>query len=124
MKYIRTKDGIYKTFDGMMLSMPPRYAIKVDGAIKYIPETEVIKTADRLEELCDNVLLVKKVSDEIVTDTRLYVNCMDDFPEEARYWVLYHGYVAYGTIWTRRGQIFVAELKGATYWDKGEWELI
>lgn len=114
MKYIRTKDGVYKK---SLVSI-----CELDG-IEYASDdemcyAEIIKQADTIEELCD----------EFVMNNELYVDC------DTKYWrliaypgenVVYHygnddiKNGIYGAIWTDKGLIYVAKMN-----EKGEFELL
>ena len=116
MKYVRTKDHIEEVLQEEGELLFTRHG--------YIPKSMVIGKADEIAELFDNVLLVKKEADGTMPDVRLYKKIVGRLPLDAIYCIM-DGYVAYGTIWTDRGQIYAAKLDGVTKtYDLGEWKIL
>lgn len=101
MKYVRTKDGIYK-----VILVSPLGFIRIDkrdGTYPDIFEKDIIKQADNIEELCDVFVhgtMVFKTLEE----------CIDYAP---------FGGKIYGSIWVDGNLIKVAKMN-----DKGELELL
>ena len=119
MKYIRTKDSIYKAteINGMIVARGG-VAYSCDIADVHFPivfkEQDIVKQADTIEELCDEYV----------------VNCSKDYeypeyyPKVCEYWLLddysqADGFTVYGAIWTDKGLIYVAKMN-----EKGELELL
>lgn len=127
MKYIRTKDGIYKvTYDGLCYKEAKSQTMLMlvehkneKGKIKYEEITtrkelamgkhhfkeHIINQADTIEELCDEFVRVNEKIHEYLAS--------EDMPTR------YKGSEIYGAIWTDRGLIYVAKMN-----DKGELELL
>ena len=113
MKYIRTKDGIYKVESTLRDNgIVKGYNV---GEMGFIRKDQVIKQSENLEELCDEFVgyfecfnrsyyfIYKNGYDELKSDVQTFSpNCS-----------------AYGAIWTSKGLIFVARMNY-----KGELELI
>lgn len=100
MKYIRTKDGIYRTTKNFVV-----------GKEHYVAwhdfYEEIIKQADTIEELCDEFVAIHK------TFSKTY--CIRKVPFEKQD----ENFNIYGAIWTNKGLIYVAKMN-----DKGELELL
>lgn len=118
-KYIRTKDGIYETWENG--ETYNGFGCKFNyGTIK-IHKKDVINQADTIEELCDE--FVGYVGEEYVKENETYD--MPNYQEYDLKEMLFHmsynkeDCVVYGAIWTSKGLIFVAKMN-----DKGELELI
>ena len=115
MRYIRTKDRIYEVEENIMLtSLPPQY--KVKGICKGISEKNVIKQADTIEKLCDEIVVIFPNGEKNIWSARAVYSCKElkevfdiDFTEEEIYYA----------IWTDKGLIYVAKMN-----DKGELELL
>lgn len=117
MKYIRTKDEIliapnlYDEGGAVLCSNPPQYETRnAKNEWGCVEVSEVIKTADTIEELCDEFVCQENenfywlASRENVS-FRSLPNC--------------YCKAIYGAIWTDKGLIYVAKLN-----DKGELELL
>lgn len=106
MKYIRTKNGIIYVGDLIKdeygnYCNPKNYDTDMEVSNEYI-----IKEADTIEELCDEIIGVDKTCYQFLRA----------FPYKcAGFW---SGGV-YGAIWTDKGLIYVAKMN-----DEGELELI
>ena len=104
MKYIRTKDGIFKRYKNSKI---------IDGIFYYpdngiFPEYRrepILKQADTIEELCDEFIGIYK--------GRHIKSLSKDL------WILKDCEVIYGAIWTDKGLIFVARMNSM-----GELELL
>ena len=112
MKYIRTKDGIYK----VVLVSPLSFVRidKRDGTYPDVFEKDIIKQADTIEELCDAFVLF--YDNEETKPDLTYRGGFNDlyFQNELK-----HSAKCYGAIWTDKGLIYVAKMN-----DKGELELL
>ena len=95
MKYIRTKDGIVEIVKELS------YCYLDKNGNEYLLDNQ--KTADTIEELCDEFVGIRK----------------DNTKELLRYRPNYKYVATYGAIWTDRGLIYVAKMN-----DKGELELL
>lgn len=100
MKYIRTKDGIYRTTKNFVV-----------GKEHYVAwhdfYEEIIKQADTIEELCDEFVAIHK------TFSKTY--CIRKVPFEKQD----ENFNIYGAIWTNKGLIYVAKMN-----DKGVLEYV
>ena len=104
MKYIRTKDGIYKT-----------------GPL-YVKSKYVLKEADTIEELCNEfVLLDYKNFNELEHYSFKEINPLLELVKNLKYRPKeYRKEVrCYAAIWTEWGLKYIAKLN-----DKGEFELL
>ena len=107
MKYIRTKDGIYKVESETYNKQGYYIDIYEEDVIL---KKRVIKQSENLEELCDRFVVIDKETKEVMN--------IVSFLEYAKLWA-YCKYNIYGAIWTDKGLIYVAKMN-----DKGELELI
>lgn len=107
MKYIRTKDGIYKVKDDFIV---------LKGQELYLPhfQDHIIAQADTIEELCDEFVVVYKNNEPYLTQHLSYTE-MEKYNAE----INKNGGELYGAIWTDKGLIYVAKMN-----DKGELELL
>ena len=121
MKYIRTKDSIY-VYDKAIQNIKSYWKTtflskyKINKYIKKDIEKvnkNIIKQADTIEELCDELLFVGQDNVPIILDVELKhaKDRADDL--ELTEWAVY------GAIWTDKGLIYVAKMN-----DKGELELL
>lgn len=130
MKYIRTKDGIYK------ITSEDKYTICYENKNKTIcswKETSkmILKQAETIEELCDEFVMETSINDKLFrTFFREHKQSksskFDMFKES---WEIFNGYPQeikdkkihnyYGAIWTDKGLIYVVKMN-----DKGELELL
>ena len=104
MKYIRTKDGKIIAEEQIDL------AIKISNVVNIFDETEILKQADTIEELCDEFVIVHKELNGNHTVHRY--NWLGKSEHEV-------GNEVYGAVWTDKGLIYVAKMN-----DKGELELL
>ena len=119
MKYIRTKDGIYD-LDKSILYEFTGHKVKMPYCEEYEKQPELCKTADTIEELCD----------EFVLDHPLFgdsCKCLYHSFEKAKNGIKKRSdnahnlcnFNIYGAIWTSKGLIYVAKIN-----DKDELELL
>ena len=102
MKYIRTKDGIYKSS-------------KNENA-KIIEQFITIKQADTIEELCDMLVITDEHGTFYAFDSLINKKMS---MKQIRYEQAKIKRVVYAAIWTDKGLIYVAKMN-----DKGELELL
>lgn len=105
MKYIRTKDGIYK----VVLVSPLGFVRidKRDGTFPDVFEKDIIKQADTIKELIDEYVAKKDCSRPfVIKKYEIYSN-------------LQFGFTIYGSIWVDDNLVKVAKMN-----DKGELELV
>ena len=104
MKYIRTKDDVYK-----IILVSPLGFVRIDkrdGTYPDVFEKDILKQADTIEELCDEFIGVGKANEHDKlngSSLKSYCNYVD----------------IYSAIWTDKGLIYVAKMN-----DKGELELL
>lgn len=116
MKYIRTKDGIYK-----VILVSPLGFVRIDkrdGTYPDVFEKDIIKQADTVEELIDELVIDNPENWEkkpFVANRNF-----DTFlnKDNAKY-QKENNIKTYGAIWTDKGLIYVAKMN-----DKGELELL
>lgn len=92
MKYIRTKDKIllfrdYEDIDSVLTN------------IGWIHKTEIVKQADTIEELCDELVHITNIGNHIL----------------GHFWSPDSSDIVYGAIWTDKGLKYVAKMN-----EKGE----
>ena len=126
MKYIRTKDGIYEIDETTILtSLPSCYkVIKPTDKHYSINIQQVIKSADTIEELCDEFVILGQhcriTGYGIMTIYNNYVSAIvKKFGKAKQSYNRNKGFALYGAIWTNKGLIYVAKMN-----DKGELELL
>ena len=106
MKYIRTNDGIYEIVEDLYFG---RFLLN-NKKIVSLSDSDV-KQADTIEELCDEFvcrdLYYYKLSKKIID--------MLDNKDKTK---------IYGAIWTKKGLIFIAKLKGILPNGKIDWKLV
>ena len=107
MKYIRTKDGIYKV-ESETCHKKGYYIDRYEEDV--ILKKQVIKQSENLEELCDRFVVMDKETKEVMDIVY--------FLEYAKLWS-YCKYNIYGAVWCEWGLKYVAKLD-----DKGELVLI
>ena len=96
MKYIKTKDGVYKEEIEWTSNPPKQLAIKI---------------ADTIEELCDEFVIINP---DIYEKPTLCYGDYDEYKDE-----LHKEDILFGAIWTDKGLIYVAKMN-----EKGELELL
>ena len=107
MKYIRTKDGIW-------LNKNPNGKKEVYTA-RYKP-TDIIKESDRIEELCDEFVHIRKNEKPVHHRRSKWLNK----DHNTLKWEVKNNFcVVYGAIWTNKGLIYVAKMN-----EEGELELL
>lgn len=109
MKYIRTEDNIYKVSQGIFGDYP----IDRKGNVLGMPLPTVIKSADTIEELCDEFVEAHKVLKNQVFEKSYF----DVVSEQVRNGAPIGN--LYGAIWTDKGLIYVAKMN-----KKGELKLL
>lgn len=130
MKYIRTKDGIYKYADYLGVFNGKRYALMDDAKGNRITmcqeQEELYQTADTIEELCDEFVL--HYGDTIQTNIPIpwatYERRSDNWQKHKEKLIselkkTQRKAIVYGAIWTGKGLIYVAKIN-----DKGALELL
>ena len=116
MKYIRTKDGIYRVLQ--YGSVKKHYVvIAVCLGHKVIDTSEIIKTADTIEELCDEFVVVENKSHNIPSYLEEAINRFME-KQDGELSDDYHIEI-YGAIWTDKGLIYKAKMNS-----NGELELL
>ena len=120
MKYIRTKDGRIGRRCGTT-------EVSIKGIFYSIGKVDIIKQADTIEELCDELVVKYKKEEKprFIHIVELLKTCKDINVVFRNYveW-LFDNYkdqleICNLAIWTDKGLIYVAKLN-----DKGEWELL
>ena len=107
MKYIRTKNRIYKV-ESETCHKKGYYIDRYEEDV--ILKKEVIKQSENIEELCDRFVVIDKETKEVMS--------IVTFLEYAKLWS-YCKYNIYGAVWCEWGLKYVAKMN-----DKGELELI
>lgn len=117
MKYVRTKDG--KIYDSLALRVDE--IVYKDEQGKWCreyrtvdPLKKVLKTADTIEELCDE-LVFDNVYHSRMTPSAMHTKENQEVIKS----YLKQNIVCYGAIWTDKGLIFVAKMN-----NKGVLELL
>ena len=100
MKYGRTKDGRIGIYLNKQIGQCHRVQLK--ETIETIYDNEIIKQADTIKELCDELVCGNEIISEEQAKTCYLLNK-----------------VIYGAIWTNKGLIYVAKMN-----EKGELELL
>ena len=126
MKYIRTKDGIYEYVDYDNECIIPMPIIKYKEQLTHCAECDIIKQADTIEELCDELVFEWQRS-SISHDNDVWHLYHEISLKEEVGNALTDGYREskeevkniYGAIWTDKGLQFVARMNS-----KGELELL
>ena len=114
MKYIRTKDGRISYLSREPDEEITDYEIITSkGTLTYRREDEVIKTADTIEELCDEFVSVyKNLTPELLEpkfvspSEPLSVSWKNRLEDEH----LFKYNDVYGAIWTSKGLVYVAKM--------------
>lgn len=116
MKYIRTKDGRISYLSGEPNEEITDYEIITSkGTLTYRRKDEVIKIADTIEELCDELVIIQKDFRDLLNADTHCLQTLKRYYEINKIEVL----GIYGAIWTNRGLIYVAKMN-----DKGVLELL
>ena len=107
MKYIRTKEGIY--IQCKLKGYENCYCLPSNTNITKKEDLVIFKQADNLKELCDEF---------VFNETLIY-------DETEMKWLVSQGCEVYGCIWTSKGLIYVAKMKGVLL-PNGEidWQLL
>jgi hypothetical protein len=117
MKYIRTKDGIFRRYKNSTIIDNIFYYPDNGGFPEYRREP-ILKQADTIEELCDEIVYV-----EDSKGVKFYPPLLN-----IQFVIEHHNQIStnkldinnfYGAIWTDKGLIYVAKMN-----EKGELELL
>lgn len=131
MKYIRTKDNIFETsrlpLERFSIELTKMIDKQVGLPSPHIEEIEIIKQADTIEELCDEfVSITEDLAPEILVpkyispkDT-LEIAWKNRFEDE----MCYKNVITFGAIWTDKGLIYRAKMKGILPNGEIDWELL
>ena len=127
MKYIRTKNGIYDLYKSIWREFTGR-KIKTPYCEEYEKQPKLCKSADTIEELCDEFVDTSEskttntggwLYDEFDSDNK----CLVYYAEDERRTIPLNEFddlsKIYGAIWTNKGLIYVAKMN-----NKGELELL
>jgi len=108
MKYIRTKDGIFKD-----KPLEVKYTKNGRGGYSVeIKEKDIIKQADTIEELCDEFVIIDDLDNRINILWHTKVFSSQEVRKMSKNEI-------YGAIWTDKGLIYVAKMN-----EKGKLELL
>ena len=107
MKYIRTKNRIYKV-ESETCNKQGYYIDRYEEDV--ILKKQVIKQSENIEELCDRFVVMDKETKEVMN--------IVSFLEYAKLWS-YCKYNIYGAVWCEWGLKYVAKMN-----DKGDLALI
>lgn len=102
MKYIRTKDAIYKVRKPALdeyLWEDSTYVYKHE----HIKNSEIIKQADTIDDLCDEFVVVREKQKPIT-----FTNLEQVQLNRGTYG--FSNSIVYGAIWTDKGLIYVAKM--------------
>ena len=132
MKYIRTKDGIWKYVGKRELALTPKSKLvdyyvnkRLHCFVSYgygrLKEERIIAKADTIEELCDEFLVFDDRKPFNEHYPFLNKNCPTGFihAQDMVKACKNEHFVVYGAIWNDKGLIYVAKMN-----DKGELELL
>ena len=122
MKYIRTIDGIYKN-EGVIQSnsIYDEPSILVCGGHRGVNIRNIIKQADNIEELFDGIVWQEMVFVKIEN------NCLIEPSDEGLETPIDAEMIKegiYGGIWTEKGLIYQAKMKGILPNGEIDWELL
>lgn len=108
MKYIRTKDDIYK-----VILVSPLDFVRIDkrdGTYPDVFEKDILKQSDTIEELFDEFVFDNLVWDKL---------------EDVKFCIEKEHYTKIrGAIWTDKGLIYKAKVKGVLPNGEIDWELL
>ena len=112
MKYIRTKDTIFEVVgENEKVLIVKAKGNPQNTYSKSKCQTDVIKSADTIEELCDEFVIKAYISSYPQIYHSVNLKELNEFREKDT--------IIYGAIWTDKGLIYVAKMN-----DKGELELL
>lgn len=121
MRYIRTKDGIYD-LEKSLFHQYNGIRVLTPYCKQYEENPSLCKTADTIEELCDEFVIKNEMADKEYNhlvysydNWKHYIYCGDSDEVE----VPYEGQPLKGAIWTCNGLIYVAGIG-----TDGKWELL
>lgn len=119
MRYIRTEKGFILDTQNTLPYMLDNGYIDFNSGGMF----KIKSTSDTIEELCDEFVIIKVndkfdeyIHSDYYNDKKFYIYNTDEGITLNE--VLRHNYIVYGAIWTDKGLIYVAKLRG----DKGKWE--
>ena len=117
MKYIRTKDGIYDLDKSIWHEFTGR-KVKIPYCEEYEKQLALCRTADTIEELCDEFVLENEIKDDekysVLTKSQFAF-----FKKAIIETIPVTKQKCFGAVWTDKGLIYVAKIN-----DKGELELL
>lgn len=108
MKYIRTKDTIFKVVEETDIIYKVVAKNKKNIYSKSKCQTYVLESADTIEELCDEFVCERPSGETYILDKPFNLKAQQKYIGEI-----------FGTIWTNKGLIYVAKMN-----DNGELELL
>ena len=127
MKYIRTKNQIIEIdnnkYSLIKLNGNKLLNVKINefGGIK---REYIIKQADTIKELCDKFAMKTNVSDEPflldkISEVKVLKKQIKNYSQ-----IKYLKKIIYGAIWTDKGLIYKAKMKGVLPNGEIDWELL
>ena len=135
MKYIRTQKELYKVMSKQICNTDKFVEVQrkkvglFTGTTELISKEDVLKQADTIEELCDEVVIIYPDGSHSVSwcyDYKSFyesiegqVGNLGKMPYTKENLVEYEIYEIYGAIWTEWGLKYVAKMN-----EKGELELL
>ena len=122
MKYIRTKDGIYD-LEKSLFHQYNGIKVLTPYCKQYEENPSLCKTADTIEELCDEFVQINKSKDKDLVRIKKIDGVKKKQKLERIFDNEWHklsaGEYIFGAIWTNKGLIYVAKMN-----KKGELELL
>lgn len=122
MKYIRTKDGhVFEAEKDLWLYGRSRVEAVIDmqgNVIDVTSQDNILKEADTIEELCDEVVIVKAGEKPHILYPMETMTALFGYVRRMRK-KCYEGYEIYGSIWVGSDLKAVAKMN-----EKGEFELL
>lgn len=112
MKYIRTKDKIYE-LSKIVISIPPMNT-----------KREEIKSAATIEELCDELVLKDLDTGMCFVMSAVHIQDIKDNWKNLMDNNYLKNHTIYGAIWTDKGLIYKAEVKGVLPNGEIDWKLL
>ena len=116
MKYIRTKEGVFKLENTYVYKGKTYYGMEI---VSTFTEEEIIAQADTIEELCDEFVIDYKEENPLQRPYVVYTLVKPQMPKLAKLKQERPFINIYGAIWTAKGLIYVAKMN-----EKGELELL
>lgn len=124
MRYVRTKDGIYVVVREKQEKLVVRTRNADFEPNFTILKKYIIKSADTIKELCDELVLIEEdyptILEELDFKGKTYLRrneyeFLRKLPEKP---------IIYGAIWTDKGLIYVAKMKGVLPNGEIDWQLL